>query len=75
MPDMSNLRHLDLQDSKNRETRNLEHLKSSHKSLSDGVPSLSSMSDGEERFAIVSGVLYLYVKQRGELWRFTGTKV
>jgi len=33
------------------------------------------MADGEERYVLTGGVLYLYVKQKGILWKFTGAKV
>lgn len=58
-----------------RDVRNLQHLKAGSKALSMSAPAASSMQNGEERYAVVSGVLYLYVKQQNQLWRFTATKV
>jgi len=57
-----------------RDTRNLQHNKPERETFSKTIPSSDSMRNGEKRYALVSGILRLYVKQNGELWYFTGTR-
>ena len=57
-----------------RNTRILQHTKSEIKPLTEQVPNVNAMNEGEERWIFVSGVLRKYVKIRGQLFYIQATK-
>ena len=59
----------------NRIVRNLQNLKGARISVVPKAPIQFELSEGEERYTVINGTLYLYKKVNGVLYRFSGTAV
>ena len=59
----------------NRSLRVLGHLKGAKAHMQVGAPAFVDMHDGEERLALVDGILYKYTRQQGMLFRVAYTRI